>query len=495
MSKRLRITILTALLLVAMASMTLVASANHKADQLRPDLPTITDLVVGSDDFDTLETAVVAAGLADTLAGPGPYTVFAPTDAAFAALDSSTLNAALADPNGLLTDVLLYHVISGDIGSDTALTLNSAMTLQGQRIHIKYFEGDVYLNDEIKITATDIIASNGRVHVIDAVLLPPTPASGDDSSSADMPGAGEGFTRPELPTITDIVVSNDNFETLETAVVAAGLAGTLDAPGPYTVFAPTDAAFAALDSATLNAALADPNGLLTDVLLYHVVSGDVGSEIVLTLDEATTLQGETVRIKFFDGYVYLNDEIKVTTTDVVAANGTIHIIDAVLLPPSIAPTTGTGGGGADMTTAEFTRPGLPTITDIAVGDDRFETLVTALSAAGLAGVLDQPGPYTVFAPTDDAFAKLPASTLNAVLADPNGLLTDILLYHVVSGDVGSEIVLTLDEATTLQGETVRIKFFDGNVYLNDEVKVIITDIVAANGVIHVIDTVLLPPTE
>lgn len=485
------------IVLMLMAIVTFGVAITASADQLRPEFPTITELVVASDDFDTLETAVVAAGLADTLAGDGPFTVFAPTDAAFAALDSATLNAALADPSGLLTDVLLYHVISGDIGSDTILTFNSATTIQGQPIQIKFFDGSVYLNEEVKITTTDIIASNGRVHVIDAVLLPP---SGDTTEEAadELPAAGEGFTRPELPTITDIVVSNDSFDTLETAVVAAGLAGVLDQPGPYTVFAPTDDAFAALDSATLNAALADPTGLLTDVLLYHVVSGDVGSEIVLTLNSATTLQGEDVSIKFFDGTVYINEEIAVTTTDVIAANGVIHIIDAVLLPPSIvgpAPTASANDSGTDMVAGEFIRPGLPTITDIAVGDDRFETLVTALSAANLAAVLDQPGPFTVFAPTDDAFAKLPAGTLEAVLADPNGLLTDILLYHVVAGDVGSEIVLTLNSATTLNGAPVQIKFFDGNVYLNEDVKVIITDIVAANGVIHVIDTVLLPPSE
>lgn len=327
--------ILTAVLIFGVA---LVASAADKEEQLRPEFPTITELVVSSDDFDTLETAVVAAGLADTLSGDGPFTVFAPTDAAFAALDSATLNAALADPSGLLTDVLLYHVLSGDIGADTLLTVNSVVTLQGERIHVKNFEGDIYLNDEIKITTSEVIASNGRVHVIDAVLLPPSIASTSSSSSsttsAAPAGAGEGFTRPELPTITDIAVGDDRFETLVTALTAAGLAGTLDQPGPFTVFAPTDDAFAKLPASTLNAALADPNGLLTDILLYHVVSGDVGSEIVLTLNSATTLNGAPVQIKFFDGSVYLNDEVKVIITNIVAANGVIHVIDTVLIPPS-----------------------------------------------------------------------------------------------------------------------------------------------------------------
>lgn len=331
MSKKIRTSLVLMLLALATFGITLVASADHKADQLRPELPTITDLVVGNDNFDTLETAVVAAGLADTLASAGPYTVFAPTDAAFAALDSVTLNAALDDPTGLLTQVLLYHVISGDIGADTMFTLAGANTLQGQRLNVKNFEGDIYLNDEVKIVTNDIIASNGRVHVIDAVLLPPSGSDMSDAETAELPAAGDEFTRPELPTIATIAAGDDRFETLVSALGQAGLVDTLNQPGPYTVFAPTDAAFAKLPAGTLDSLTP---AQLTDILLYHVVSGDVGSDIVLTLNEATTVNGAPVRIKFFDGDVYLNDEVKVIITDIVAANGVIHVIDTVLLPPA-----------------------------------------------------------------------------------------------------------------------------------------------------------------
>lgn len=135
---------------------------------------------------------------------------------------------------------------------------------------------------------------------------------------------------------------------------------------------------------------------------------------------------------------------------------------------------------------------LPSIAEIAAGDENFSTLVTALDAAGLVETLAGEGEFTVFAPTNDAFAALPEGTLDALLADPTGQLTNILLYHVVDGAVPAETVVTLESATTLLGEDVTISVVDGSVFLNDTVEVIITDIMASNGIIHVIDAVLIP---
>jgi uncharacterized surface protein with fasciclin (FAS1) repeats len=131
------------------------------------------------------------------------------------------------------------------------------------------------------------------------------------------------------------------------------------------------------------------------------------------------------------------------------------------------------------------------IVDIAVADGRFETLVTALKAADLVGTLKGEGPYTVFAPTDDAFAKLPAGTVEGLLEDVP-TLKNILLYHVVPGKVMAEQVVEMDKATTALGKDVMIEVMDGKVMVNDA-NVVITDIEASNGVIHVIDTVIMPP--
>ncbi|MDJ0753430.1 MAG: fasciclin domain-containing protein [Ardenticatenaceae bacterium] len=473
-----------------------IAPSVFAADGIpREDLPNIVEIAVANDDFDTLVTAVTAAGLADTLSGEGPFTVFAPTDAAFAKLPAGTLNSLLADTDAL-TEVLLYHVVSGDIGSDIAKNVaassGSVATVSGQSAQIKFFDGSLYLDDDSKVVSADILASNGKIHVIDTVLIPPSMRMAEVESSAAPVADATGQT------IVDVAVNDDRFETLVTALTAADLVGTLSGEGPFTVFAPTDDAFAKLPAATLNALLADPSGGLTDVLLYHVVSGDVGSSsakaIAADAGVATTVGGEQVRLKVFEGDIFLNDDSKVIIADIVTSNGVIHVIDTVLIPPSM------GGASDGESTTETTAAAATgnTIVDIAVADGRFDTLVTAVTAAGLVGTLSGEGPFTVFAPTDDAFAKLPAGTLSALLADPNGALTDVLLYHVLSGEVGSEIakvvVADTGRAVTVGGEVVNIKFFDGDLYLNDDSKIIIEDIVADNGVIHVIDTVLIPPS-
>ena len=276
------------------------------------------------------------------------------------------------------------------------------------------------------------------------------------------------------PTIVDIAVGDGRFETLVAALQAADLVETLQGEGPFTVFAPTDDAFAKLPEGTVAALLQDIPAL-TDILLYHVVSGNVMAADVVKLDAATTAQGEAVAITVDGETVRINDA-QVIITDIQASNGTIHVIDTVLLPP------------AAMAEPEAQAA---TIVDIAVGDGRFQTLVAALQAADLVETLQGEGPFTVFAPTDDAFAKLPEGTVDALLKDIPAL-TNVLLYHVVSGNVMAADVVKLDAATTVQGSDVSVTVDGETVRINDA-QVIITDIQASNGTIHVIDTVLLPP--
>lgn len=142
---------------------------------------TIVDIAVRDSRFSTLVAAVSAAGLVDTLSGPGPFTVFAPTNRAFAALGSDTINALLADPSGALTQILLYHVVAGEVPAAQVVTLQSAETVQGSSIKIDVVNGGVVLDRSVNVVITDIRASNGIIHVIDAVLLPPTPVAEDSS--------------------------------------------------------------------------------------------------------------------------------------------------------------------------------------------------------------------------------------------------------------------------------------------------------------------------
>jgi transforming growth factor-beta-induced protein len=300
--------------------------------------------------------------------------------------------------------------------------------------------------------------------LIMALALPPVAMAQDD--------AGE-------KTIVEIAAGDENFETLVAAVTAADLAETLSGEGPFTVFAPTNDAFeAAFEALGIEAAdlLADTD-TLTDILLYHVVEGEAYAEDVVGLDAVTTIQGAEISISVTDDGVFLNDDIQVVMTDIQASNGVIHVIDGVLLPPA----------DDDM----------GTIVDIAAGDENFETLVAAVTAADLAETLSGEGPFTVFAPTNDAFeAAFEALGIEAadLLADTD-TLTDILLYHVVEGEAYAEDVVGLDAVTTIQGAEISISVTDDGVFLNDDIQVVMTDIQASNGVIHVIDGVLLPPSE
>jgi transforming growth factor-beta-induced protein len=286
--------------------------------------------------------------------------------------------------------------------------------------------------------------------------------------------------------LSDIVATATaagSFNTLLQAATKAGLVETLQGPGPFTVFAPTDDAFAKVPAETLQSLLANPEQL-KQVLLYHVVAGKVMASDVVGLDSATSVEGSPIAVSVKDGVVYLNDSAKVVTTDIAASNGVIHVIDEVLLPPDLAPTASV----APTTSAAA----LSDIVATATAAGSFNTLLQAATAAGLAETLQGTGPFTVFAPTDDAFAALPKGTLDSLLADKEQL-KKVLLYHVVAGKVMAADVVGLDSATTVEGSPIAITVKDGMVYLNHAAKVLMTDVTASNGVIHVIDQVLLPP--
>jgi len=270
--------------------------------------------------------------------------------------------------------------------------------------------------------------------------------------------------------IVETAVAAGQFKTLAALVTKAGLADTLATGGSFTVFAPTDEAFAKVPQATLDALAANPD-LLKSVLLYHVVPGTVTAADVVKLSSAKTLEGRSVSIKVADGSVYI-DKAKVTTPDVMASNGVIHVIDSVLIPK-----------------AETAEPS-KNIVQTAIAAGQFKTLVSLVKKAGLAGALSGPGPLTVFAPTDAAFAKVPKATL-AALAKDKAKLKSVLLYHVAKGKVTSGKVVKLKSVKTLQGGAVSIKVAGGKVYVGSA-QVITPDVMASNGVIHVINKVLIP---
>ena len=289
-------------------------------------------------------------------------------------------------------------------------------------------------------------------------------------------------------TIVDIAVEDGRFDTLVAAVVYTDLAEALSG-GEWTVFAPTDDAFAKLGLNENNITSAFSKAALTDILLYHALDSEVNSDKALTLlGDVTMANGQKAGLKAFEGDLFVNDDSKVIIPDIIASNGVIHVVDTVILGPwprgeeDIA----VGGGGADDAAGN-------SIVDIAVNNGSFDTLVAAVVYAGLADALSG-GEWTVFAPTDDAFAKLGLNASNISSAFSKAEITDILLYHALEGEVNSDKALTLlGDVTMANGQQAGLKFFDGSLWVNDYAEVVAADVDADNGVIHVVDSVILGP--
>jgi uncharacterized surface protein with fasciclin (FAS1) repeats len=263
--------------------------------------------------------------------------------------------------------------------------------------------------------------------------------------------------------IVETAVDAGQFKTLVKAVQAAGLVEALKGKGPFTVFAPTDEAFEKLPDGVLSDLLKPENKpKLVSILTYHVVPGRLTAKDVVGMDSAETLSGATVPIAS-DGGVQVGGA-GVVKTDIEASNGIIHVVDSVMLPRDVV--------------------------QIAAGDERFSTLVAAVKAAGLVETLKGDGPFTVFAPTNEAFEKLPEGTVEALLRPENRRrLREVLLYHVVPGRVR----LGRRELTTAQKASVTV-VTEGTLLVNNA-EVLASDVVASNGLIHAIDTVLIPPAE
>lgn len=277
----------------------------------------IVDVANKNGSFKTLEAALEKAGLVGTLQGAGPFTVFAPTDAAFEKLlkELNITADQLLSQSGL-KDVLTYHVVAGKVMSTDLTDGMTPDTVLGDKLKVDLSNG-VMINNS-KVTTADVAATNGVIHVIDTVLVP-------ESFKLDAAKPAE----PE--TVVDVALSSEDFSTLVAALQKADLVDTLKGDGPFTVFAPTNAAFEKLlKDLNITAAdlLSQPD--LSKVLLYHVVSGNVMSTDLTDGMDAKTINGETVKVALGDKVMINN--ATVTTPDLKAGNGVVHVIDTVLVP-------------------------------------------------------------------------------------------------------------------------------------------------------------------
>lgn len=467
------------------------------------ELGTLVDLVVDTEALSLLEAAVIKADLVDTLNGDGPFTVFAPTDDAFVALldilgdDYSSLDDFdTTEEIDLLRNILLYHVLAAQVLEadlaagevPTAFEGNSIAVIEKDETFVIGDASDVDAN----ITGTDFLASNGVAHTIDKVLLPQA--------------ALDFVASLQLKNIVEIAIETDDLSLLVDALQAAnaGLVETLSGDGPFTVFAPTNDAFVELldilgDDYT---SLADFDtqeelDLLVDILTYHVVPNVAAlADDLSNGQQLPTVFGDNLKINKKDGNVHVidatDDNASVDIPDVVASNGVVHVIDKVLLP---------------QVALDFVASlQLKTIVEIAIETDDLSLLVEALQTAnaGLVETLSGDGPFTVFAPTNEAFEEL-----LDILGDDFHSLSDfdtqaerdilvkVLTYHVVVGTAAFKDDLSNgQQIETFQGENVGINIKNGSVRIedatDDKAKVVLPDVEASNGVVHVIDKVLLP---
>ncbi len=395
-----------------------------------------------SGDHNSLVSAVVQAELLETLQGAGPFTVFAPTDQAFidAGIDLASLDTA--EGKAILSDILLYHVVSGNVPSSAVTECMSAVAANGAPLSFTVDEG-VMVNGA-RVTNADVLTSNGVIHVIDKVLTP-------TDTPTDIPRTAQ---------------CDGNYTSLVSAIVQAELLGTLQGDGPFTVFAPTDQAFA--DANIDLAALDNPEGkaALVDILLYHVIDGEVPASAVTDCLSAQTVNGNPLSFSVGDS-VTVNGAT-ITATDIQTSNGIIHVIDKVLTPTA--------------TPIDIPRTAQCT--------EDHHSLVAAVVQAELLETLQGEGPFTVFAPTDQAFIDAGIDLASLDNDEGKATLTDILLYHVVPGNVASSDVTECGTATAVNGGT--LSFGVGDAVTVNGATVTQSDVATSNGIIHVIDKVLMP---
>ena len=283
-----------------------------------------------------------------------------------------------------------------------------------------------------------------------------------------------GVSADETKDIPANAEATGSHDSLVAALAHAGLVETLQGDGPFTVFAPTDAAFeaAGIDLSTFDTEA--ENETLSDILLYHVISGAVDAANVTDGMVATMVNGDNATFTVTNESVMINDA-NVTDRDVAASNGIIHIIDKVLLPPA-------------------EEPALEDISGVAAGTGVHDSLVAALTHAGLVATLQGDGPFTVFAPTDEAFAEAGIDLSTFDNDEANATLTDILTYHVYAGSVAAADVTDGMVATMVNGDDATFTVVNGTVMVGGAT-VTTADVAASNGVIHVIDKVLMPPAD
>uniref|UniRef100_A0AAY4DCP2 Transforming growth factor-beta-induced protein ig-h3 n=1 Tax=Denticeps clupeoides TaxID=299321 RepID=A0AAY4DCP2_9TELE len=508
------------------------------------------------------------AKLQEEIEGPGSFTFFAPSNEAWAALPTEILDALVSNVNIELLNALHYHMVNKRLTSDD-LKHGAAFSSMYQDfdVHIQHYPNGIITVNCARLVKTDQHATNGIVHVVDRVI---TAITSD---------------------VNSVIETDDDLETLRTAVAAAGLTSMLESEGQYTIFAPTNEAFEKIPPETLNRILGDPVAL-KDLLNYHILKTLQCSESIVSGTPLETLQGTVLEVGCDGVDMTLNGKAIVQTKDKLGTNGVVHYINELLIPDSaktlmelgegsnvdtaskmfvdaglsthlsgseavtmlaplndafkgtttmtpakkalmknhlirgklsskslyhgqeletlgglklrvfvyrnnlcienacIAAHDKTGRYGTMLTVDKLLTPPMGTVMDVLKADNRFSTLVGAIQRAGMTELLNKKGAYTIFAPTNEAFSAMPSTDREKLMANPQQLAST-LKYHMGEEFLISGGVTSHTRMKPMQGETLELGMRNQILHVN-RVPVVEADLMATNGVVHGIGSIIKP---
>eukprot|EP01060_Flectonema_neradi_P016591 TRINITY_DN2320_c4_g1_i1.p1 TRINITY_DN2320_c4_g1~~TRINITY_DN2320_c4_g1_i1.p1 ORF type:complete len:4269 (+),score=762.65 TRINITY_DN2320_c4_g1_i1:44-12850(+) len=424
----------------------------------------IIELVQSYANLSTTASYLSSTGYATTLKGPGPWTLFAPTNDAWDKLESG-IKGYIQREAFVLQSVISLHIIqNGAFNSNQLPGLGSVTSLQGGRLLVTLQGLSLVVNSRATVTLPDRLASNGIVHLIESVLITPQPN--------------------DLPTTTIVGTVGNNPLFLSTAYQAIlnSFSSTLNsAPGPITFLAPSNEAFNSLTQNQLTTLLQDTQ-TLSRVLAYHCIPRYLSVNDLLTTPletEYPTLDGVNILQKTISGnFIYMNSVASVNRSfsDLVATNGIVHTVDRLLLPPGVL------------------LPG-DTVVDRIGGLDSLKILSSLLAISGVDQNLRRMGPFTVFAPSDTALSSPEIGTgIVPYFQRKPAQLQQFLLHHTTEQggfDIVESIARSPLQTQQLQ-ELLSVSRLGTSIVVGGVGQVVLPDLAASNGMVHVIDSILPP---
>jgi transforming growth factor-beta-induced protein len=446
--------------------------------------PTLIGIINSSPDFSILVEAIIAAGLIDTLEG-GPFTVFAPTNEAFNKLDE-----LLTDPGTVLRDILLYHIVPGNVLLND-LTNGPLTTVQGEDIAVTLntFQGSTFvssatLNGQSTTTSTDIVASNGVVFVIDTVLVPPSiagPPADPTSAPSEIPSEAPSAAGPvggQGPTTEPPTLSSD-VPSVVPSVTPSMLPSDVPSEGPSSQPSVMTNPSAAMPTETLSAMPSLSPSMLSAA--PSLPPTDLPS-VAPTVLASSSPTGAPSSVPSTAPSRYPSISPSGIPSSVPSTTPSFSLSDTPSSVPSVLPSESLNPTSTP-----------PHAYDLLSSSSEFTNLTSAIDVVGLENSFRGPGPFTVFAPTDDAFAKLPDGLLDALFLDiPT--LRQIILYHVLSGELRRSTDFTTGDIFTIGDEPVSVQVSSNDITLNGSINITKADVVASNSLIHELDGVLIPPS-